>query len=102
MFFCRHRQRTWNTSKNILQQIGLDYCNRKSETSFDYLATIRSFGRHQHNINQPFGYLRNSNMFSYLKRININVDNNDLKYMCEALHTISVLDLPVDEITDQF
>jgi len=99
-FLYRHRQRTWNISKNILEQIGLDYCNRKSETCFDYLAAIRSFGRHQHT-NQVFGNLRNSKMFSYLRRINIDIDCNDLEYLCESLHSSSICHPPI-ETTDQF
>lgn len=70
----------WNISKNILEQIGLDYCNRKNETCFDYMAAIRSLG-----CNRQLGNLRHSKMFSYLKRINIDVNCEDMKYFCDSL-----------------
>lgn len=95
-----HRLRMWNTSRNILEQIGLDYCNRKNETCYDYLSTVRSLGQNNQ-VNQPFGNLRHSKMFSYLKRINIDVDCDDLKYLCNSLHSHSNCDQPI-EISDQF
>ncbi|XP_060876049.1 enhanced level of genomic instability 1 [Metopolophium dirhodum] len=95
------RQRTWNTSKDVLEQIGLDYCNRKNETSYDYLSTIRSMYKNQH-INQSFVNLRNSKMFSYLRQININVDNKDLNYLCDSFHSDSNNYDPQLEISDQF
>lgn len=95
------RQRTWNTSKNVLEQIGLDYCNRKNETGYDYLSTIRSFYRNQQ-VNQSFVNRRNSKMFSYLRQIDINVDNKDLEYLCDSFHSDSNNYDPQLEISDQF
>ncbi|XP_027838842.2 enhanced level of genomic instability 1 [Aphis gossypii] len=95
------RERTWNVSKDVLQQIGLDYCNRKNETSYDYLSTIRSVYRNQH-INQSFVNLRKSKMFSYLRQINIDVDSKDLKYLCDSFHSSSNNCDPQLEISDQF
>lgn len=86
----------WNTSKDILEQIGLDYCNRKNETYYDYMATIRSLGR-----KQQLGNLRHSKLFSYLERININIKKEDIKHMCNSLHSSSNCDQPL-EISDQF
>lgn len=97
---CSCRQRIWNTSKDILEQIGLDYCNRKNETGYDYLSTIRCMGRNNQE-NQPFGNLRHSKMFSYLRRINIDVDCSDLRYLCDSLDSSSNRDQPI-EISDQF
>lgn len=94
-----NRQKIWNTSKNVLEQIGLDYCNRKNETCFDYLATIRSFGRNQEN--QQFSYLRSSKIFSYLGRINIDINRKDLKFMCKSFASSSNCNQSV-EISDQF
>lgn len=93
------RQRTWNTSKNVLEQIGLDYCNRKNETCFDYLATIRSFGRNQ--VNKQFGNLRSSKMFSYLERINIDIGSKDLQCLCNSFLSSSNCNQSV-EISDEF
>ena len=101
MFFNSYRQRTWNASKDVLEQIGLDYCNRKNETSYDYLSTIRLMYRNQQ-VNQPFINLRNSKIFSYLRHININVDNKDLKYLCNSFHSNSNNCDPQSEISDQF
>lgn len=98
--FHSRRQKIWHTSKDVLEQIGLDYCNRKNETSLDYLATIRSFNKNQQ-VNQPFGNLRHSKTFSYLKRINIDVDCKDLKFFCESFNSESNCDQEV-EISDQF
>ncbi|XP_060852289.1 uncharacterized protein LOC132930431 [Rhopalosiphum padi] len=95
------RQRTWNVSKDILQQIGLDYCNRKNETCYDYLSTIRSVYQNQH-ASQSFVNLRNSKMFSYLRQINIDVDSNDLKYLCDSFHSSSNNCDSQLEISDQF
>lgn len=101
MFICHScRQRTWNISKNMLEQIGLDYCNRKNETCFDYLATIRSLGKNQQN-SQSFGNLRNSKMFSYLRRINIDIDCKDLEYLCHSFLSDSNSNQSV-EMSDQF
>jgi len=86
----------WNISKNILEQIGLDYCNRKNETGFDYLAAIRILG-----LNHQFGNLRSSKMFSYLRQLNIEVDCNDLKFLCNSLHCNSNFNQST-EISDQF
>lgn len=99
MIFNSCRQRTWNVSKNVIEQIGLDYCNRKNETCFDYLAAIRSMHRNQQ-VNQPFLNLRKSKMFSYLRQINIDVDIKDLKYLCNSFHSSS--DDPQSEVSDQF
>lgn len=82
-YSCSCRQRIWNISKDILEQIGVDFCNRKSVTCLDYMATIRSFSRNQQE-NQPFQNLRQLKMFSYLRRINIEVDGDDLKYLCDS------------------
>lgn len=86
----------WNTSKDILEQIGLNYCNRKNETYYDYMAAIRSLSRIQ-----QLGNLRNLKMFSYLERININVKKEDIKYICNSLRSSSNCDQPL-EISDQF
>lgn len=75
LFVHSDRERMWNISKNILEQIGFDYCNRKNETCFDYMAAIRFLGCNQHQSN-----LRHSKIFSYLKRINIDVNCKDMKY----------------------
>ena len=85
----------------MLEQIGLDYCNRKNETCYDYLSTIRSMYKNQQ-INQSFVNLRNSKMFSYLRQININVDSKDLKYLCDSFHSDSNNYDPQLEISDQF
>lgn len=96
LIFYSHRQRIWDTSKNILEQIGLDYCNRKNETCFDYMASIRSLGQ-----KQQVGNLRHSKMFSYLSRISIEVDCKELKYFCESLQSSSSKNQPT-EILDQW
>lgn len=85
----------WNTSKDILEQIGLDFCNRKNETCFDYIATIRSINRNQQ-INQSFVNLRQSKMFSYLRRINIEVDSNELNHLCISFQSDSNSYKPVN------
>lgn len=78
----------------------MDYCNRKNETCLDYLATVRSIGRIQQ-LNEPSGNLRHSKMFSYLRRINIEVDDADLKYLSDSLRSDSNCDQPV-VVSDQF
>lgn len=40
-------------------------------------------------------------MFSYLRRINIDVDCKDLKFFCDSLHSESNCNLEL-EISDQF
>ncbi|XP_050522601.1 uncharacterized protein LOC126895125 [Daktulosphaira vitifoliae] len=94
------RQKLWDTSRDILNQIGLENCNRKYQTSFDYLATIRSMGRINQG-NQPSGNLRQSRAFPYLKRINIDVDDDKLKQLCDSL-CINNKDNKSNEVLDQF
>ncbi|VVC37805.1 Hypothetical protein CINCED_3A009021 [Cinara cedri] len=91
-----HRQRMWNISNDLVEQIGLDFCNRKNETCFDYMATIRSLSKNQQ-VNQPFSNLRQSKMFSYLRRINIEVDSNELKHFCDSFQSNSNCYQPVNQ-----
>ncbi|XP_050435086.1 uncharacterized protein LOC126842239 [Adelges cooleyi] len=94
------RQKIWEISKDILNQIGLENCNRKNQTSFDYLATIRSMSRMQGS-SQPSGNLRHTKYFSYLKRLGIDVNNMELKNLCDSLCSSSNYDKPV-VVSDQF
>lgn len=52
-------------------------------------------------LNNSIGNLRNSKMFSYLRRIDINIDGDDLKYLCNSMFPSFNCDLP-PKISDQF